>query len=53
MRKDLILKVLDRHKDRRVDFSSKNQRENLQYLLMGIAIGIGVGYMVTMWIVYI
>ncbi len=32
---------------------SDNQRENLQYLLMGIAIGIGVGYMVTMWIVYI
>ena len=29
MRKDLILKVLDRHKDRRVDFSSKNQREQL------------------------
>ena len=32
---------------------SDNQRENLQYLLMGIAIGIGVGYMVIMWIVYI
>ncbi len=32
---------------------SDNQKENLQYLLMGIAIGIGVGYMVTMWIVYI
>jgi len=32
---------------------SDNQRENLQYLLMGIAIGIGVGYMVAMWIVYI
>ncbi len=32
---------------------SDNQRENLQYLLMGVAIGIGVGYMVTMWIVYI
>ena len=29
MRKDLILKVLNRHKDRRVDFSSKNQREQL------------------------
>ena len=32
---------------------SDNQRENLQYLLMGVAIGIGIGYMVTMWIVYI
>ena len=32
---------------------SDSQKENLQYLLMGIAIGIGVGYMVTMWIVYI
>lgn len=32
---------------------SDNQKENLEYLLMGIAIGIGVGYMVTMWIVYI
>ena len=29
MRKDLILKVLNRHKDRRVDFSSKNEREQL------------------------
>jgi len=32
---------------------SDNQKENLEYLLMGIAIGIGVGYMVTMWIVHI
>jgi len=29
---------------------SDNQRENLEYLLMGIAIGIGIGYMIAMWI---
>ena len=29
MRKDLILKVLERYQERRVDFSSKNQREQL------------------------
>ena len=33
---------------------SDNQRENLQYLAMGVAIGIGVGYMiVSMYVVYL
>jgi len=29
MRKDLILRVLERYQDRKVDFGSKNQREQL------------------------
>ena len=32
---------------------SDNQRENLQYLAMGVALGIGVGYMIAMYIVYL
>ena len=29
MRKDLILRVLERYQDRNIDFGSKNQREQL------------------------
>ena len=32
---------------------SDNQKENLSYMAMGIAIGIGVGYMVSMYVVYL
>jgi len=32
---------------------SDNQRENLEYLLMGIVIGLGLGYMVAMYVVYL
>tara|TARA_R100000315_G_C5106095_1_gene60665 strand:+ start:106 stop:207 length:102 start_codon:yes stop_codon:yes gene_type:complete len=32
---------------------SDNQRENLQYLAMGVALGIGVGYMIAMYVVYL
>ena len=32
---------------------SDNQRDNLTYLTMGVRIGIGIGYMIAMWIVYI
>ncbi len=32
---------------------SDNQRDNLEYLLMGIVIGIGLGYMVGMYVVYL
>ena len=32
---------------------SDNQRENLTYMAMGVAIGVGLGYMIAMYIVYI
>ena len=32
---------------------SDNQRENLTYMAMGVALGIGIGYMIGMYIVYI
>ena len=32
---------------------SDSQRENLSYMAMGIAIGIGLGYIVSMYMVYI
>jgi len=32
---------------------SDNQRENLTYMAMGVAIGVGIGYMIAMYIVYI
>jgi len=32
---------------------SDNQRENLEYLAMGVALGIGVGYMIAMYVVYL
>ena len=32
---------------------SDNQRENLQYLAMGVALGVGVGYMIAMYVVYL
>ena len=32
---------------------SDNQRENLTYMAMGVALGIGIGYMIAMYIVYI
>jgi len=30
-----------------------NQKENLEYMAMGVAIGIGIGYIVAMYIVYL
>tara|TARA_Y100000004_G_scaffold89236_1_gene100095 strand:- start:1147 stop:1248 length:102 start_codon:yes stop_codon:yes gene_type:complete len=32
---------------------SDKQKENLEYLLMGIVIGVGLGYMVGMYVVYL
>jgi len=32
---------------------SDSQRENLTYMCMGIAMGIGIGYMIAMYIVFI
>ena len=32
---------------------SDSQRENLTYMCMGIAMGVGIGYIIAMWIVYI
>jgi len=32
---------------------SDNQRENLTYMAMGVALGIGIGYIIAMYIVYI
>ena len=32
---------------------SDNQRENLTYMAMGVAMGVGLGYMIAMYIVYI
>jgi hypothetical protein len=32
---------------------SDNQRENLTYMAMGVAMGVGIGYMIAMYIVYI
>ncbi len=32
---------------------SDSQKENLSYMAMGIAIGIGLGYMVSMYVVYL
>ena len=32
---------------------SDNQRDNLHYMGIGASIGIGVGYMIAMYIVYI
>jgi len=32
---------------------SDSQRENLTYMCMGIAMGVGIGYMIAMYIVFI
>lgn len=32
---------------------SDNQRENLTYMAMGVAMGVGLGYMIAMYIVFI
>ena len=32
---------------------SDSQKENLTYMCMGIAIGVGIGYTIAMYIVYI
>ena len=32
---------------------SDKDTENLEYMAMGVAIGIGIGYMVAMYIVYL
>ena len=32
---------------------SDNQRENLTYMAMGVAMGVGIGYMIAMYIVFI
>ena len=32
---------------------SDQEREKLEYLLMGITIGVGLGYMVGMYVVYL
>jgi len=32
---------------------SDNQRQNLEYMAMGVCLGIGIGYMIAMYIVYL
>ncbi len=32
---------------------SDNQRDNIHYMIMGIAIGISVGYMISMYVMYL
>ena len=32
---------------------SDSQRENLTYMAMGVSMGVGIGYMIAMYIVYI
>ena len=32
---------------------SDNQKENFEYMAMGVAIGIGLGYVLAMYIIYL
>ncbi len=32
---------------------SDNQKENLEYMAMGVAIGIGIGYVLAMYMIYL
>ncbi len=32
---------------------SDNQRDNIHYMMMGIAIGIGLGYVASMYVIYL
>jgi hypothetical protein len=32
---------------------SDNQKENFEYMAMGVAIGIGIGYVLAMYMIYL